>query len=323
MVDAWLAVLVIALIADWWFGEPAAIWSRFPHPVVLFGRAIDEADRRFNRTQDDALTRGRRGATAIALLVVLAVSAGLAAQWVFGLFGFLWWVGEAFIVFVLVAQRSLIDHVRAVSYGLGRHGLDGGREAVAQIVGRDPQSLDKAGVARAAIESLAENFADGVVAPAFWYALAGLPGLAAYKMINTADSMIGHLNERYADFGRTAAWLDDVANWLPARLSALLIATGAGVLHGTAAGWRAINAALRDAALHRSPNAGWPEAAMAGGCDLALGGPRSYGGATVPQGFIHAAGKRDLDAGDIDRALRVFTVACYGLWALVALLWLL
>ena len=178
------------------------------------------------------------------------------------------------------------------------------------IVGRDPEALDQAGVSRAAIESLAENFSDGIVAPAFWYALLGLPGLLAYKMLNTADSMIGHLNERHRDFGWAAAKLDDAANWPAARLSALLIATGAGLVKGVPAMRRAADMALTDSGLHRSPNAGWPEAAMAGALGLALAGPRQYGGEMVMEASLNAPGRKDADAGDIQAALAVYRRAC-------------
>jgi adenosylcobinamide-phosphate synthase len=188
------------------------------------------------------------------------------------------------------------------------------------IVGRDPEALDESGVSRAAIESLAENFSDGIVAPALWYALFGLPGLLAYKMLNTADSMIGHLNERHRDFGRAAARLDDFANWPAARLSALLIAAGAGLSRGVPAMRRAAETALTDSGLHRSPNAGWPEAAMAGATGLALAGPRQYGGELVMEASLHAAGHRQAGSVDIFSALRVFLRACDSLVVLVALL---
>ena len=322
MSEAWLAILWIALVADWFFGEPPALWSRLGHPVVWFGRAVDRADRAMNLESDGAGVRRRKGTLAIAALAGGAALVGGVLQSAFAVLGPLWWIGEAAVVFVLVAQKSLADHVRAVARGLAADGLAGGRGAVGKIVGRDPNTLDESGVVRAAIESLAENFCDGVVAPAFWYAIAGLPGLLAYKMINTADSMIGHLSERHGDFGRAAARLDDIANWLPARFSLALIAAGAGAVRGLAAARNAFAVALRDAGLHRSPNAGWPEAAMAGACDIALGGPRSYGGETVEQGFIHGAGRRELVAGDIEIALKVFAAACYALWALAAVLWL-
>jgi adenosylcobinamide-phosphate synthase len=174
------------------------------------------------------------------------------------------------------------------------------------IVGRDPETLDHAGVCRAAVESLAENFSDGVVAPALWYAVFGLPGLFAYKMLNTADSMIGHRNVRYADFGRAAAIADDWANWPAARLSAFLVAAGAAVVRGLKSGRRALGVAVTDHGLHRSPNAGWPEAAMAGALCLALAGPRIYGGERVAEPMLNGAGRRGATAGDIEAGLAVY-----------------
>jgi adenosylcobinamide-phosphate synthase len=177
------------------------------------------------------------------------------------------------------------------------------------IVGRDPEQLDEAGVCRAAIESLAENSSDGVVAPAFWFAIAGLPGLLAYKMLNTADSMIGHLNDRHRDFGRFAAKLDDAANWIPARLTGLLICAAAALAGGAGRGRAALTAMLRDARLHRSPNAGWPEAAMAGALGLSLGGPRRYGSDFVNEPALNGAGRSDAQPADIFQALRHFWTA--------------
>jgi adenosylcobinamide-phosphate synthase len=188
------------------------------------------------------------------------------------------------------------------------------------IVGRDPEALDEAGVSRAAIESLAENFSDGIVAPAFWYAVFGLPGLMAYKLLNTADSMIGHLNDRHRHFGRAAALLDDAANWPASRISAVLIATGAGVVKGRAAMKRAMKAALSDSGLHRSPNAGWPEAAMAGALDLALAGPRRYGGELVMEPSLNASGRGNAGSAEIEVAIKVFHKACDSLAVVVAVL---
>ena len=181
------------------------------------------------------------------------------------------------------------------------------------IVGRDPEMLDQSGICRAAIESLAENFSDGVVAPAFWYAVFGLPGIIVYKMINTADSMIAYKNEKYLWFGRAAAHIDDLANWVPARISAVLIAVGGFSLH-------ALKVAFHDSGLHRSPNAGWPEAAMAGASGLALGGPRVYAHETVQQAWLNGAGKRMLSVKDIEDTVYIFHRSCFALWAVFAVL---
>ncbi|MEM7215300.1 MAG: cobalamin biosynthesis protein, partial [Pseudomonadota bacterium] len=183
-----------------------------------------------------------------------------------------------------------------------------------------PDLLDQSGVCRAGIESLAENISDGVVAPAFWYAVFGLPGIIVYKMINTADSMIAYKNRKYLWFGRTTAQIDDLANWLPARFSAVLISIGARMYKGAEAFKYSLICALRDSGLHRSPNAGWPEAAMAGGLGVALGGPREYAEEVVSQAYLNAAGENTLGAEHIDEALELFILACFALWAVVLVL---
>ena len=315
-------LLLIALVIDWFVGDPDWLWRKLPHPVVAFGTAVELLDELLNGhrsgdTESNSQKVQRMGGVAIALLIFGAILVALILQWLIGNFGFVGQVLEVIIIWLLIAQKSLADHVGAVALALKEKGLEAGRGKVALIVGRDPQELDESGVARAAIESLAENFSDGVVAPAFWYLVFGLPGLLAYKMINTADSMIGYKNEKYLDFGRAAAQIDDLANWLPARLSALLIAAAAALKLGFQRGAAAFNTALRDAGLHASPNAGWPEAAMASACNIALGGPRNYGGKTVSQAYINGAGKLELGPDDIDTAMGVFTVACYVFWGAV------
>ncbi len=222
-----LLYLFVALIADRRWGEPDLLWSRFPHPVVWFGKAIRFADQRFNLENDEDVLRYRKGAMVSALLVLAAVLVGLVLEWLLALIGPFGALFEVFVVFVLLAQKSLLDHVGAVASALRHGGIEEGRHAVSMIVGRNPYLLDRAGVSRAAIETLGENFSDGVVAPAFWYAVFGLPGIIAYKMINTADSMIGYKSARHLHFGRVSAQVDDLANWLPARLSAFVIAGGA------------------------------------------------------------------------------------------------
>lgn len=315
-----LVILLIALVLDWYFGEPDILWSNLPHPIVLFGKAVSFADKRLNKERDSDQAQYKKGAIAISLLLLSALGISLLLDEIIKR---LWIVGsllELFIVFVLLAQKSLSDHVEMVAKGLKEDGLKGGRKAVGMIVGRDPSSLDKSGVSRAAIESLAENFSDGVVAPAFWYLVFGLPGIIVYKMINTADSMIAYRNDKYLWFGRVAAQIDDLANWLPARISALLIAIGTGMLRGVDAFRNSLIVALRDAGLHRSPNAGWPEAAMAGGADLALGGPRVYPQETVQQAYLNSSGKRDLGVSDIEMTLQIFALACFVLWFFIGIL---
>lgn len=312
-----LAMLFIALLLDRVVGDPDWLWRRLPHPVVWFGAVIGFTDRHLNRESDTPATRRLKGRVAIALLLALAIAAGILVHaLLFGL-GPLGWLIEAVIVAVLLAQKSLADHVRAVAVALRVGGLTQGRKAVSMIVGRDPETLDRSAVGRAALESLAENFSDGIVAPVLWYAIAGLPGLFAYKMLNTADSMIGHLNDRYRDFGRASARLDDLANLPASRLSALLIAFGAAVSVSLPAARRALATALRDAGLHRSPNAGWPEAAMAGALGVALAGPRSYGGEKVTEPSLNGSGRRTVDVTDIELGLNIYSNACSGLASFV------
>lgn len=295
-------ILLAALLLDALVGDPDRIWSRCPHPVVLMGRLIGWLDGALNQPLHDADRRRMAGAGAVVLLLAAMTMLGLALGGLSRAVP-LGWLIETVLVAILLAGRSLVDHVRAVADALETDGLAGGRTAVARIVGRDPERLDEAGVCRAAIESCAENFADGVVAPAAWYLVAGLPGLLAYKALNTADSMIGYRNETYRDFGFAAARLDDLANWIPARLSGLLIAAGARWTGGDAA--RSLEVMWRDADKHASPNAGWPEAAMAGALGIALAGPRSYGDTTVDDPWLNPEGRRSAVVGDITTALRV------------------
>ena len=318
-----LLILLAALVIDWLVGDPDRVWSKIPHPVVLFGTAISKIDDLLNSETDADRIRFNKGALAVTVLVFAAIAIGVLLEYLLNKAGIWGWVLQVLIVSVFMAQRSLIEHVLAVSTAMEEDGLEGARQAVSMIVGRNPKHLDNEGVSRAAIESLAENFSDGVVAPAFWYAVFGLPGLLAYKMINTADSMIGYRSEKYLWFGKAAAVLDDLANWLPARLSVFLIALGGGLASGIRAGINAIRCAFRDAGLHRSPNAGWPEAAMAGACDVALGGPRTYHGETVAQTWINGAGTVRPDAGLIQQAVRMTSYACFAIWGVTAVLLLL
>ena len=306
LMDSGFVVLTAALLLDRFIGDPDWIWRKIRHPVALFGKALEIADRNFNRGDDTPLVKRRNGFLVVSILLFAAAAAGLAIHWVLLQAG---WAGlalEAVAVCIFLAQKSLADHVSAVAVALMNEGISGGRRAVSMIVGRNPDQLDEAGVCRAAIESLAENSSDGVVAPAFWYVIFGLPGLLAYKMLNTADSMIGHKSERHRDFGRFAAKLDDAANWIPARLTGLLICAAAAFSSGAARGRAALAVMLRDARQHRSPNAGWPEAAMAGALGLALGGPRQYGADPLNEPVLNGAGRRRAGADDIFRALRHF-----------------
>lgn len=313
-----LPLLLAALALDALIGDPDPLWRRVPHPVAWIGWLIAWLDRRLNREGDPPPRRRALGV--IALLTVLGVPAGLGwalEEALRGLPG--GQVGVALAASVWLAQRSLHQHVARVRDAYAG-GLPAARAAVSMIVGRDPESLDEAGVARAAIESCAENFSDGVVAPAFWFALLGLPGLIAYKAANTADSMIGHRTPRHEDFGWAAARFDDLVNLVPARLAGVLVALAAPAAGGRVG--RALAVMGRDARLHRSPNAGGPEAAMAGALGLALAGPRRYGARTVEDPFLNAGGRREAGPGDIGRALRVMAAACLlqaGLYAGLAL----
>jgi adenosylcobinamide-phosphate synthase len=302
-----IAIAFAALLIERLFGYPDAVYRAIGHPVTWIGALIARLDERWNLAHESPERRRASGVTALLLIVLLpagvaAILTGMLSGSIIGL-GLLALLGSS-----LLAQRSLDSHVLAVAEALERDGLEGGRRAVSMIVGRDPQSLDEAGVARAAIESLAENFSDGVVAPAFWLGLLGLPGGAAYKAANTADSMIGHKSERHLHFGRSAARFDDLINLPASRLSAALIWAAAWFLSSASPG-RAWQAVGRDARKHRSPNAGWPEAAMAGALGLALAGPRVYGGVTVEDGYMGEGGRREATAADIRRALALYRVA--------------
>ncbi|KIT16440.1 adenosylcobinamide-phosphate synthase CbiB [Jannaschia aquimarina] len=291
--------LSLALLLDALLGEPDWLWRRLPHPAVLMGRAVEALDARWNHAD----ARRWKGIAALAILV--------------GTAGFVGWTLaalhpalELLVAAVLLAQRSLVEHVRAVARALAI-GLPAGRKAVAMIVGRDTADMDEQAVARAAIESAAENLSDGVIAPAFWFAVGGLPAMAAYKMVNTADSTVGYRTPRHADFGWASARLDDVLNWIPARLTAgfILLSTrtsGAGL--------------SADSRLHRSPNAGWPEAAMARALNVALAGPRSYDGTPRDFPWVHPEGRRDPGRAEIDGAVRVLwrtwlaALLCVAIW---------
>jgi adenosylcobinamide-phosphate synthase len=302
-----LPLALAALGLEALIGYPTPLYRVIGHPVTWMGAWLVQLDVRLN--WPDASFAMRRGLGALALLLYLApvaLVAGAATRLLepFGVDGF---AVLAVLAASLPAQRSLDAHVRAVADGLDR-GLDDGRRAVAMIVGRNPQVLDEAGIARAAIESLAENFSDGVVAPVLWTALGGLTGGALYKAVNTADSMIGHKNDRHAAFGWAAARFDDVINLPASRLAALWLIIAAALTPGASA-LDAVRALWRDAARHRSPNAGWPEAAMAGALGLKLAGPRVYGEAPVDDAFM-GEGRCDAAAGDIRRALRLHRVAC-------------
>ena len=292
-----LVVLILAMLLDAVLGEPKWLWSRLPHPAVLMGRLVGTLDARLN--SGDNLNR--KGIFAVAVLVVT----GLLLGWGLAAFGP---IVSCLVAAILIAQNSLCAHVMDVARGL-RASLPEGRKAVSMIVSRDTGDMTGPQVARSAIESGAENFSDGVIAPVFWFLVGGLPGLIIYKLVNTADSMIGYRTEKYEQFGWAAARLDDVLNVIPARLSSALIAMVSG--H-----WREGDAVAKDAALHRSPNAGWPEAAMARAIGVALAGPRSYDGEMRSFAWVNAAGSKSSSAHDIAASVTVLWKA----WGAVVVL---
>ncbi|MEJ0092144.1 MAG: adenosylcobinamide-phosphate synthase CbiB [Methylocella sp.] len=317
-----LAALAVAIEAG--LGYPKRLDKAIGHPVSWIGALIGLADVRFNRADQSFAQRRLMGVLALGLVLAIAWGGALLASGLvthIGLPSPISLVLLALIASSLIAQRSLDSHVQAVADALYHKGLAGGRAKVAAIVGRDVRTLDEAGVARAAIESLAENFSDGIVAPAFWLAFGGLPGGVLYKTINTADSMIGHRTERFEAFGFAAAKIDDLANFLPARLSAVWITIAALLVPGGSAtvAWRVVR---RDARGHPSPNAGWPEAAFAGALNLKLGGPRFYAETEIDDAWI-GSGEARATSADIFRALVLYRRACLIHWCALALLALL
>ncbi len=302
-----LLVVVAALALDALIGDPDWLWRRMPHPIVVIGWLINALDQRLNQETWSPARRKAAGIAAVVLLVITSIVTGYTIERVLLALpaGPLW---VAVVASIFIAQRSLYQHVARVAAAFATGGLAAARQAVAMIVGRDTTQLDDSGVCRAAIESCAENFSDGVVAPVFWLAALGLPGLIAYKAINTADSMIGHRSARHEAFGWAAARLDDVVNLVPARLAGLLVALTAPIAGGRIAA--SLRVMWRDAPLHRSPNAGWPESAMAGALDLALAGPRRYATHSVDDPFLNPEGRKDAGPSDISRALRMLIAAC-------------
>lgn len=292
---AWL--LVLALILDAILGEPDWLWARVPHPAVVMGKCVSWLDENLNKGS----ARRIKGVVAAVILVCV----GLFVGWALSLLGP---VAEVLGAAILLAQRSLVQHLRAVASGLSQS-LEKGRRAVSWIVSRDTENMTGPQVARSAIESGSENMSDGVIAPAFWFLVAGLPGIIAYKMVNTGDSMIGYRNPRYEAFGWAVARLDDLINLVPARLTGGLIALVGGCLRA----WPSIR---RDAHKHRSPNAGWPEAAMARALGLSLAGPRSYDGEMRVYPWVNATGAKGITGPAIDRCCTLL----WQSWALALVL---
>jgi adenosylcobinamide-phosphate synthase len=304
--------MMVAMVADALLGWPNRLFARIGHPVTWLGRLIAALDQRWNRETDAPSTRRAAGIAVTLFVIALAAGIGWALQYVLPRWCL---VGLGLLAWPFIAFRSLYDHVAAVRDPLRVGDLGAARSKVAMIVGRDPNQLDEAGIARAAIESLAENASDGVVAPVFWGVLFGLPGIIAYKAVNTLDSMIGHRTARHEAFGWAAARIDDVANFVPARLTGLLFAS----LAGSEKRSDALSCMRKDARHHRSINAGWPEAAMAGALGVRLCGPRSYDGELADEPWLNATA-RDPVALDITRALETYVGAMFALTLLLVVL---
>lgn len=303
--------MLVAMAVEAALGWPDAVYRRIGHPVTWAGALIRWADRRLNRESDAFWLRRALGVLVCLGITALAwgLAAGVVALLPQGVFGA---VLTGVLAWPLVASRSLYDHVARVMRPLAQGDLAGARGAVAMIVGRDPMTLDSAGVARAGLESLGESASDGVVAPVFWGLVFGLPGIAAYKAINTMDSMIGHLSPRHSAFGWAAARLDDVVNLIPARLTALLFVIASG------RAWRrALAVTWADASHHRSPNAGWPEAALAGALGIRLSGPRVYDGEVTLEPWVNASG-HDPSAAEMQQGLRLYVLAMLALCGILA-----
>ena len=303
-------ILIIAFSIEAVLAYPAAVFRAIGHPVSWIGALIAPLDSTLNRPDRSFAVRRAAGVATVTVLVAGSLAAGVALETLARAIPYFGFALAVLVVVTLMAFGNLDQHVRAVSAALHAEGLDGGRRSISKIVGRDPDALDEAAVCRAAIESLAENASDGVTAPALWFLVGGLPGIIAYKAINTADSMIGHMSERHHAFGWAAARLDDLVNLPASRLTGLMFVAAAAMVPGASApsAWRAFR---RDARQHRSPNAGWPEAAMAGALGLRLAGPRIYGGVLVDDHWM-GDGRSEATAQDIDRALVIYRVAFGG-----------
>ncbi|TFW57788.1 cobalamin biosynthesis protein CobD [Bradyrhizobium sp. MOS001] len=304
--------MAVAMAVDALLGWPSWLFARIGHPVTWLGRLISAIDAAWNRASDPPAFRRAAGVAGALLVIAISVAIGWVLQSLLP-WGWIEIILVGVLAWPLVALRSLHDHVAAVAKPLQAGDIAAARAAVSRIVGRDPATLDEAGIARAAIESLAENASDGIVAPVFWGALFGLPGILGYKAINTLDSMIGHRSERHEAFGWAAARIDDVANFIPARLTGflfVLLASRRSV---------ALSCMTRDARRHRSPNAGWPEAAMAGALGVRLSGPRIYRGSATDEPWLNE-GARDPLAADISQGLTIYRRAMLLLAGLLAIL---
>ena len=319
-----MLILFLALLLDWFLGDPDIIWRRLPHPVTLFGKIVDlfDVSRReelftgwfSDESQRDLLL----GIALVVVLLFISFFVSILVNFVGSFFGYFWWIIELIVVFVFLASRSLYDHVNRVFLSPD---LESSRASVSDLVGRDVSDFNESEVSVATIESLGENFSDGVFAPIFWYLVLGLPGLLFYKAINTADSMIGHKDSSNINFGRPSALTDDILNWPASRLCSFFV--GLVALITGRGGLGIFSTIMRDASTHLSPNSGWPESAFAASLDVCLGGTRRYGDAVVSSPYLNATGRRDLRRSDIGIALLFYRDCCYGLLGLVGLLGLL
>ncbi len=298
-----IPIVLLALAMDAIIGDPSWLYRKIPHPIAAIGCMMNQLDLFLNRPQVKNPTKKILGVLFIIIALSVAGIIGWGMQTGLKLMEF-GQLLEAILVSIFLAQNSLYRHVRNVAQALVSDGLDAARLSVSHIVGRDPATLDDSGVCRASIESLSENFSDGVIAPVFWYLIAGMPGILMYKTLNTADSMVGHLSPKYRYFGWASAKLDDVANFIPARLTALLIILTALIIPSTK-GFKSLRSSLTYANLHRSTNAGWPEAAMAGALDIRIAGPRVYNGIVVNDPWM-GDGNPNLGTNDINRALKLY-----------------
>ncbi|GJM03448.1 MAG: cobalamin biosynthesis protein CobD [Rhodomicrobium sp.] len=320
-IDMRAVVLALAILLDWVIGDPKRFYSYILHPVQFMGELLGQLEGWLNKPGKSFRSQKNRGVVALSLYLFIWLSVGIALTIIGDVLG--WWglAMELVITAVMLSGRSLYEHVRDVGEALKFKTVEEARLAVGQIVGRDTSALDDRGVARAAIESGAENLSDGFIAPVLFYLIGGLPGLLLYKAVNTADSMIGHKNQRFIGFGWAAARLDDLLNWVPARLSGLLITLLAHLLCGRGReAWRVM---LKDAGKHSSPNAGWPEAAMAGAIGIAVAGPRVYRDMMKQDPWINAPGRLDSGPEDIYQALRVIKSSVFATVLLVSVIGLL
>ena len=314
-------ILLLALLIDRLIGDPDWIWRKVPHPVAAFGAGIKWFETRFNRKSMSFRRRKWFGIIAILILLLASFVVGFFIHKLLLGLGGAGVIIEALVASILLAQKSLVDHVGKVEKAFKQGSLVEARGAVSLIVGRETENLDESAICRAAIESLAENSSDGVVAPVFWFLILGLPGLFCYKLVNTADSMVGYKNERFKDFGWASARLDDVVNFIPARLTAFIVILTSGLFINRKAAEKAIEVVRKDARHHHSPNAGFPECAFAGALDVKLLGPRIYSGKAVDEPFQNESGKM-AGPDDIYRAIRLFNRSMDVLFLVILLLFL-